>query len=164
MNGPQTITAGGTFTVSIPDGVKQTDCVITNQLVRASPFGQSQQFARLSDIVELYKLMPGAPNASGATLSMKLYSGGSCDANGGVLLQTFPLTLQINSNGTGTVNGDAAFPTGGFALPSGTTSPATNTFSWRLTYSGDSFNNAFDVCNESATTTLTDQRPYNVQK
>jgi hypothetical protein len=130
----KTITAGGTYRVNVPSGTYQfTLCVITNQFVRTTPGVTTTQtlVVRLFDSVSITGLTPGAPNAP-TSVTFRLYSDNTCATE----VTGSPITATVNYTGGGT--GANASTLGG----SGIQVSVPGTYFWRVTYPGDTLNNA----------------------
>jgi hypothetical protein len=149
----------GVFQIVVPNGIKQTDCVITNRFVLGTSSVTTAQNVILRDSATINL---GNPTATPGAVDFYLYSTlAACDADG-----------STGSPGTA--------PTGSGALASFTnksvasltaatgTSPTTftgdgnvifapgGTFFWRVRYQGDSLNNpATTSCVETTTVTIT---------
>lgn len=135
--GAHNITASGTYAVSIPSGAFQfTSCVITNQFVRTTPSLATVQSAtvRLFDSVTITGLTPTPAASRASTATFRLYSDNTCSTQVG---SDVPVTLSYNGAGTsatantlGTTGILVNVPAGGA------------TYWWRVSFPGDSFNNA----------------------
>jgi hypothetical protein len=94
-------------------------------------------------------IRPGASNASSATATFKLYSGATCvDSGAGANLVSTTSGVALVYGGT---------PAGSTATASMTTTVSIlpgNTYYWRVTYSGDAFNNGFTTACGSETASV----------
>ncbi len=143
--GAQTVTAGGTFAVSVPSGAfEATECVITNRFARTTPSLATTQSARvfLADAVNITNLTAGASNqATEATFT--LYDG-TCT------------TVLGSANATLNYSGTTASASMSIAqailvnVP-----PGGATFRWRVSYPGDLFNDpVLTPCTLESTTVV----------
>jgi hypothetical protein len=125
-----------------------TACTIVNKLVKATPSQTTTQtpFVKIKDSITLTGIKAGASDASSATASFTLYSDSACSTSVG---SAGPITLSYSNNGaTGTANMTDA---SAISIAPGFT------YYWKVTYSGDAFNNGFTTTcgQESATATFT---------
>ncbi len=131
--GAKTITAGGTYRVNVPSGAYEfTLCIITNQFVRTTPSMTTAQslVVRLFDSVSITGLTAGAPDAP-ISATFRLFSDNTC-------------TTQVGGAITGTLvyAGGGTTATASTLSGSGIVVPVPGTYFWRVTYPGDTFNNA----------------------
>jgi hypothetical protein len=137
--------AGSKFTV--PDS-GTVACTITNQIPKSSPAGTTTQAGRAQvfDDISITGIQGGAANAASATATFRLYSDNTCSTLVGTV---GPIAVTYTNNGTtasaSTLGGN------GISVNAGTT------YYWRVSYSGDSFNNAFTTAcgTETARVTFT---------
>jgi hypothetical protein len=150
----KSLTAGGSFQIVIPDGVQQTDCVITNQFVKTSPTWISVQSAKINDSFTLFKITPGANNQP-TTVVFRLFSDSSCtleltNTTTGLVAD---LTYTDDANNAGKKRGDAnTFASGGIGVGAGI-------YYWRIFYAGDQFNNPVSTACGDETTTVSFVQP-----
>jgi hypothetical protein len=143
--GAHTITGGGTFAVEVPDGVAQTDCVITNKFPPTTPTVATGQSVKLNDSVTITGIQPGA-NSPATAVTFQLFSEGTCTTQVGA---NIPATLTYNVAGTeATAN---TFATNGVSVT--VTLGVAKTFYWRVIYPGDGqLNNAVTTaCGDETT-------------
>ena len=145
--GAHNITAGGTYAVSVPNGnFTATTCVITNQFVRTTPSLATTQSARvfLLDSVNITGLTGGALNQP-TSATFNLYDN-ACTT----LLGTATGTLVYANGGTTATASMSATNAILVNVPAGGA-----TFRWRVTYPGDTFNNAVTTpCTLESTTVV----------
>ncbi|HEX3703760.1 MAG TPA: hypothetical protein VHU82_10530 [Vicinamibacterales bacterium] len=117
-----------------------TACTIVNKLVKQDPGQTTAQAgaAGIKDEIDLTGVRPGASDASSATATFRLYSGNTCiDSGAGANLiftsSAIPLTYGGNPAGS------TAFAT----MPNVVPVAAGTTYYWKVTYTGDAFNNGF---------------------
>jgi hypothetical protein len=111
-------------------------CTITNDDTKAEPSGSTVQSAVLHDRISIAGLRTGAPDASSATATFRLYSDAACQT-------------QVGSAEQRPVAAGAA------ATLIGTTVNASGTYRWTVTYSGDQFNAGFTTACGSEVTQVT---------
>jgi hypothetical protein len=124
---------GGKFTVKVPSGTFEfTLCIITNQFVKTTPSLATTQglVVRLFDMVNITGLTPVAPANRATSATFRLYSDNTC-------------TTQVGSDITETLS----YPTSttasaSIASTSGILVSVPGTYYWRVTYPGDTLNNA----------------------
>jgi hypothetical protein len=114
-------------------------CTITNDDAKAAPGGPTVQSAVLHDSVTLTGIRAGAPDAASATATFRLYSDAACTVQVGTAEER---VLAYSGGGT-----QATAATLSGVLVSGS-----NTYLWRMEYSGDRFNAGFvSGCGEETT-------------
>lgn len=134
--------AGCTGTIAL--GQTKT-CTVTNNDVKATPGGTTDQRAILHDSVTITGIRTGAGDASSARVTFRLYSDDACQTQVGQA--EGPLAIVMNGNvGTGTTTVGVAID------PAGNT---TFNYRWRVTYTGDQFNSGFTTACGSEVTTIT---------
>ena len=134
-NVTSTFSAGS---VTVPNGAAVV-CTITNDDAKASPTGATTQSYVLYDSLAITGLRTGAPDASSATVSFKLFSSDTCSAGSQV-----GSTVTV----TGVTTSTIAIPAG-----SGIAVSTAGTYYWLVTYSGDQFNNPITKsCGQEQTT------------
>jgi hypothetical protein len=141
--GTDVTTAGSKFSVPESGSVA---CTITNQVPKSDPAGTTAQTGRaqLFDDITITGIQAGAANAASATATFKLYSDNSCST----LVGTFgPVSLTYS--GGGTTASASTLSGSGISVSAGTT------YYWRVTYSGDAFNNGFTTACGSETGLVT---------
>jgi hypothetical protein len=118
-------------------------CTITNDDTKASPAATTLMRWILHDAATVTGIRPGAPNASSATVTFKLFGPGDTSC-------TTPI------NGAGEVrplSGGTASTVAGF----GVTQAQAGQYRWIATYSGDQFNNPFSTACGAETHTISIQ-------
>lgn len=107
-----------------------TACTITNDFVKTTPSQTTSQtgYAQIKDAIALTGITPGASDASSATVSFALYTVNTC--SGTPVATAGPFALTYTDGGT---KASAAMTT-----PVSVT--AGPTYYWKVTYSGDAFN------------------------
>jgi hypothetical protein len=128
-----------------------TACVIVNKLQKTNPDKTTTQvgYAQIKDTINLTGIRPGASDASSATATFKLYAGTSCtDAGAGANLVYTSAPIGLTYGGTPA--GSEASATMSVVV---TITPGT-TYSWRVTYTGDEFNNGFTTACGSETASV----------
>jgi hypothetical protein len=118
-------------------------CTITNTADKNSPTGATTMSWVVDDSAS-YTIRAGAPNASSATITFKLYSEQTCTTQVGTDDQQ-NVTL---SNAGATASANAI----GYTVGVGT-------YYWRTFYSGDAYNNAASTACGSEVTTITQVAP-----
>lgn len=146
--------AGQTVSSFAVEAGLTTACTIVNKLVKASPAQSTAQAgtAAIKDEINLTGIRPGASDASSATATFKLYSGNTCVDSGqgaNLVFTSDPIAL--------TYGGTPAGSTASATMSSVVTVQAGVTYYWKVTYSGDAFNNSVtSPCGqESASVTFT---------
>jgi len=126
-----------------------TACVIVNKLVKTTPEAATAQtgFAQIKDAITLTKLTPDASDKGDARVTFALYSANTCidpkpadNVLGNRVYISDPIALTYsNQNQTATAT----------MLDANAKSIAPGiTYYWRVTYTGDVFNNSFTTsCN-----------------
>jgi hypothetical protein len=111
-----------------------TACTIVNKLVKATPGQTTAQvgYAQVKDAINLTGIKAGASDASSATASFTLYSDSSCAAASSVG-SAGPVALVYGNPAT----------TASATMSTVITIAPSITYYWRVTYSGDAFNNGF---------------------
>jgi len=135
-----------------------TACTIVNAFVKGSPTGNTVQAGRalIKDSISLAGIKAGASDASSATAIFALYSASPCvDPNlpqgilGNRVYVSDPIALTYDSSKT---TASAAMPDSLYQviLPG-------VTYYWRVTYSGDAYNNSLRTAcgSETANVTIT---------
>jgi hypothetical protein len=148
-------TPSGVFQIVIPDGIKQTDCVITNQFVKKDVTIASQQRVRVNDLVKVTLGAALQGSETPGTVTIKLYSGSGCNT----LLATLS-DLSVTKNGSvyEVATSDVNF---GTSLNE-TQAVGETLFSWTAKYAGDARNNASaepPACVENTKVTITNTAP-----
>ncbi len=140
------------FSVVIGD---ETDCTITNQRVKTTPSPTTDPLAKvfLFDSVRITGIVPTATPVANVTFG--LFTDNVCTQR---LAGTSDITVPITYSNSGTI-GDANTLSGSGLQVFGF---AGNTYYWKVSYAGDSLNNAFTTCGtgaignlESTTITIT---------
>jgi hypothetical protein len=108
-----------------------TACTITNTLVKKTPNQSTSQvgYAQVKDTINLTDIKAGASDASSATASFALYSDNAC--SGTPVGTAGPISLTYANSGTTA----SATMTTVISITPGVT------YYWKVTYSGDAFNN-----------------------
>jgi hypothetical protein len=143
--GTNVTAAGSKFTV--PDS-GTVACTITNQIQKSNPPGTTAQAGRaqIFDDLNITGIQAGAADAASATATFRLYSDNACST---LVATVGPMSLTYGNGGTtasaSTLGGN------GISVTPGTT------YFWRVTYTGDSFNNGFTTAcgTETARATFT---------
>ena len=120
-------------------------CTITNDDTKANPATATLMSWVLHDSATVTGIRPGAPNASSATITFRLYGPGDTSC-------TTPI------NGSGEVRplvGGGASTVTGFSI----TQAQAGQYRWIATYSGDQFNNPSSTACGAETHTITVQSP-----
>ena len=123
-------------------------CTVTNNDAKAAPAGLTDQRVIMHDRIAITGLRTGAPDQASARVTFFLYADATCA--GATAGSEGPVVLVMNANtGTAsTVNGVLFDPAIG--------QPQSNTFRWRVAYTGDAYNDGFTTpCNaENTSVTL----------
>src|SRR5438128_7863064 len=129
-----------------------TACTIVNTLAKNDPKQVTSQTgtASIMDSISLTGIKAGATDARNAMATFRLYSGNPCsDPVGGVggnlVYTSDPITLTYGNNGTTAFAGMAVFQT---IVPG-------ITYYWRVSYSGDAYNNGVRTACGSETANVT---------
>ena len=112
-------------------------CTITNDDAKKSPTGDTIQSWVIRDSLILNELRAGAPDAGDAQATFTLYSGATCAAEDVVGAETVPVT----GTSAVTAEGVAVFTPG--------------EYHWRVTYTGDRYNNGFTTACSAEATVIT---------
>ena len=126
-----------TYSVSIPSGTFQyTECVITNRFVRTTPSLATTQSAtvRLFDSVSITGLTATPVADRATTATFRLYSNSNCSTQVGS-----DVSVSLTYNGAGTSATANTLGTTGILV---NVPAAGATYWWRVTFPGDTFNNA----------------------
>jgi hypothetical protein len=115
-----------------------TACTIVNKLVKGDPGKSTVQAGiasfSINDTINLTGIRPAASDAVAATATFRLYSADTCAA----------ASLVYTSDPVGlTYGGTPAGSTASATLASFQPINAGTTYYWRVTYTGDAFNNGF---------------------
>ncbi len=146
VNGTNYHLAGAGTTVAnfLVDAGQTTACTIVNKIVKATPSQSTLQAgsAAIKDEILLTGIQPNASDASSATATFKLYSDSACST---LVSTSSAITLTYDTSSTA----HATMSTMVTIVPG-------TTYYWRVTYSGDAFNNGFtSACGqESASVTF----------
>jgi hypothetical protein len=129
--GGTNVTTGSTFTVPESGTVA---CTITNKIPKGDPAGTTTQTGRafLFDDINITGIRAGAADANSASVTFRLYSNAACSSLVGTV---GPLSLTYGNNGT--TARASTLGSSGIQIFPGTV------YHWRVSYSGDAFNNAF---------------------
>ena len=111
-----------------------TACTIVNKLVKSTPGQTTGQvgYAQVKDSISLTGIKAGASDASSATASFTLYSENTCTTSVG---SSGPIALVYANSGT--------TATAAMSTASAISIAPGITYYWRVTYTGDAFNNGF---------------------
>jgi hypothetical protein len=127
-----------------------TACTIVNVIVKVTPSQATAQVgtAAIKDAVTLTGIKAGASDASSATATFALYAGTSCvdpdlanNVLGNRVYVSDPIALTYSNAGKNATAGLSTYQT----IVAGAT------YSWKVTYSGDAFNNSFTTACGSET-------------
>jgi hypothetical protein len=118
-----------------------TTCTITNRDTKAAPALATVQRAILHDRLNVTGITAGAANAATATATFVLYSDAACTTSVGQEV----VTLSYGAGGT----------TASASTATGVLVTATGVYRWRVTYSGDAFNQGDTTACGSEVTNIT---------
>jgi hypothetical protein len=140
---------GNAQTGSVVVGIGESvTCTITNNDVKAAPGRSTDQRAVLHDSIEITGIRTGGTPVASVTFS--LYTAATCGDVNAVPLGTEQRPIAM-SNTTGTAGTLLGVPVD----PAPVGNIADVTYAWKVTYSGDSFNEGFTTaCSEESTRTV----------
>jgi hypothetical protein len=140
----QTSAVGCSGTIAL--GETKT-CTIVNDDAKAAPGGATDQRVIMHDRISITSIRTGASDQASARVTFVLYSDAACAAAVG---SEGPLPIAMNGT-TGT-----ASTASGVLFDPIVANPQAGTFRWRVTYTGDTFNEGFTTgCNtENTSVTL----------